>query len=447
MHRWRQLAPPAIAALVSLLPALGTLASGCADGPADGARRAITPDRSSPSDQSGSEAGGKTKKKLDVRTLEVQTTAACRALERNFSGFLDRRPIGLAADEIPSELSRRLQASIRWLRRAPTRLVDADPTSVLTGALPPLIVALFLFAFAAIDRSFSRLAHRIQTRIHLPSSPTGTRLFRGSILVTARLAAVGLLLGASYFPVRALFPEASWASALSELLWFGIGYRALVDGLAVVISGRVVDIDPAHADDLETAGRWAARVLFGYLALLAILDSFLPSSELSSLVRLAFWLTLAALPLFFIRIREALVDLVDSDVDSSLYDFLHGALARHFRTAMVATSGMLVLRAVGFVPAASYFLVRGWSVYALLLFAAFGTARLRSSVFRRVQFFETDVDGRPLSSAESGKLSDRAEQLTLVAIGVAVTAAALSLLKLLGPIVLLVAGVSAWLAS
>jgi len=374
---------------------------------------------------------------LQVRTVKVRTDAAKKSLRENFRGFLEREPLGFGTG-LAGELREEAEGLGETARTLPGTLRGLSPLLVLRQSLPLLIVALFGGAFFVLNRHFGRIAHELQARIHFEFSRWATRLARSALLVAGRVATAAVLVALTYFPIRAVFGARPWVELLTMSAWYFLVYRAASSGFSALFGGRILEVDDDHARQLEELGVHSAQFLVGFLFAIAAVERLYDSEAFASLLTFGFRVTLVAFPIYLIVARDALLDLLPSEVDSAVYDFFRRTIVQNFRAIMGATACLLAFRAAGYVDASTFILARGYAIAGLVA----GSFVLYSTM---ADFFGTrvsstvadDADDVPLEGPDPNRLAERIEQLLAVALVFGVTALSLRILLLLEPALIL----------
>ncbi len=370
---------------------------------------------------------------IEVRTLDVRTSRAGQALERNYRGFLDRQPLGFST-RLFDQIGEQTTAALEAASDLPDTLRRATPLQILVFGLPCLVVATFLAGYFVLARQVDQYAHRLQAEFHLDLSTWATRLIRGLVLVTGRAFTLATLVALSYFPVQAVFGTRPWTELLSTTLWYLLGYTVLASLAVTLFSGRVLQLDETPARRLERRTLQGLRLVFGFLILSHGLQHLEVTLELVAFVQFLFRLALVAFPLALYVDKEAVLHLLPDVGDSRLYALFRRAVVRHFRAWMAATALLFAMRAAGYLKASRFILVRGYLLVALVVVLFVVFRAVKRYVSTRVDYGETpDTEtGFATTSEDRASLSRRIEQLVglgLIVIGLAVSLKFLWLLE------------------
>lgn len=402
-HFWRLLAT-----VVVIGAALMTVASPAIAGQTDAesTEQLQRPDQSSGSEQAGSDqqnwldAEPADAPSVTLGDLESGLEAANEQLQDNFEGFLHRQPLGF-----DQQLVELIGDDIEAVYQSAVHLIEnpqlIEPAAIVGVTLPLVALALFLVLFFLLDRYATHLAHRIQARTHLDLAPWVTTTIRKLILVLGRSSAFVALILLSFFPLRAIFPEANWPLLLTDALYLFLAYRVIK---TILMTGlRLHPHSPEAMDHfrrLERFGMVVLRVVLVFLLILAAIARFDYHDQLTAFVTFGFRVTLAILPLYLFRTREAVLDLLPPRPSSRLYQAFHAALARNYYAVLAVTVVLLAFNAAGYTNAATYLLTRG---YALIVIGALWFAaieRLHHHVVERARRAEEgDEPASPLLEA------------------------------------------------
>jgi small-conductance mechanosensitive channel len=384
------------------------------------------------------ESSGADKKKLEVRTLDLRTTQAREALERNYSGFLERQPLGFS-NQLLSKFRTRAVEAVDTVRQFPTTLRQASPLQIVGYGLPIVIVATFIAGFFIVTRQIGRVAHRFQAELHLDISSWLTRLVRGIALIVAEAVAIGALVVLSYFPVQALFGTQPWTAYLTNTLWLLLAYAVLSSLVKVLFSGRVIRLDGSAGRQLERMLINGLRVIFTFLIILRGLILFGVDPAITAFVQFIYRLALVAFPLTLYFAKDPVVRLIPESTDSRLYRFFRAAVVRNYRFWMGITAILLAMRSAGYLKASQFILVRGYLAVALVVGLFVGFRAIRGYLTTRITREEEREPeaGFETTGEDRRTLSRRIEQMVglgLIALGLS---AALRLFWLLEPTLIL----------
>ena len=375
----------------------------------------------------GAEGGTdeETKEKVDVDLAPVDrgdVAAAKRALAENYEAFLEREPMGFeraTLDRLGPELQR------AWRRG--TRGVGVAADTGFRNSIPLLVVALFLVGLALLDRQSWRLAMRAQGRTQTGWWDWLTTWARIGIAVAGRSAPVTVLVGLSYFPVQAVFGRAGWTLALTSLLWLLLAYRAILTVVEAVFAFGLVPLSDEHADKLERFAQRALLLIFGFLALLVLATHLEVADDVRSLIVFAYEIALLFVPLYLLFIKPSVMALFPEPDEGGVYERLRRGIDRYFRVIVVVSILLLALRAIGYVNAATFILLRGYGLFLLVMAVVAGGARVR-------RWFRARIAA---SSEEHRDLYRSVEWALRVASILLITWASLSLFALWEPLVIL----------
>ncbi len=394
--------------------------------PAEGQPEDGTAEGEPPADEAAAEEPAPVD--VEVGTLESGTEKAERILESSYQGFLERRELDFTL-ELPQLVLEDLRALGEHVSRFPQRVGELTTAGWLNQFFPSLAVLLLLVLFALLDRAFLRWAKRWQAQIHVDFSRIATRLLRGVVLIAGRTAPLVVLVVLSYFPLQALANQAPWTLFLTEALWLGIAYRAIQAAIVVSFSGALLDVVEPHASRLETFGRWVTRIIFGFMVVLAAMQSFDYRQEAYNFTVFLLQLTVAMLPLYLFFARKSVLAMLPAHEGSRLYASFRRLIERYYRWMLAVTILLLVMRAAGFVTAATFILVRGYSIILLMVVTFVAGKKLREFLRRRTEAIDVEhqADER-IEEAGPPQLAKSLEQLILVGGGGLVLVVALELL-------------------
>ncbi|MFP4598480.1 MAG: mechanosensitive ion channel family protein [Persicimonas sp.] len=374
---------------------------------------------------------------VEVGSLESGTEKAERILQSNYEGFLERRELGFTL-ELPELVLEDLRALGERASGFPQRVGELTTSGWLNQLFPSLAVLLLLVLFALLDRTFLRWAKRWQAQIHVDFSRIATRLLRGLVLIAGRTAPLVALVALSYFPLQALADQAPWSLFLTEALWLGIAYRAIQAAIVISFSGALLAVAEPHASRLERFGRWVTRIIFGFLVVLAAMESFDYRQEAYNFTVFLLQLTVAMLPLYLFFARRSVMAMLPAYEGSRLYASFRRLLERYYRWMLAVTILLLLMRAAGFVTAATFILVRGYSIILLLVVTFVVGKKLREFLRRRTEAIDVEHKGDDrIEEAGPPQLAKSLEQLILVGGGALVLVVALELLAVRGAVVAL----------
>ncbi len=330
-----------------------------------------------------------------VRFGEVEPglDEASGLLEDNFQSFLEREALAFDSelgDLLAEDLARFYDATYEAFR---------DPASVdqslLVGVpLGLVVLALFLVLFFLLDRQATRFGHRLQARTHFDASPWMSTAVRKSILVGARSVAFVVLIGLSFFPVRAVFGTSPWTLLLTDCLLIFLVYRALKTALLATLrlNPRSEEVQ-RHYARLEGFTMTALRVVVFFAVVIAAIERAEYHEQLAAFISFAFRLTLVALPVYLFWMRDSVLAILPPQPEARLYRALRGALNRNFHIVLGATIVLLAFNAAGYREAATFFLTRGYALIAIAVIWFATLERLHYLAVTRVE--ERDGDDLP----------------------------------------------------
>ncbi len=363
-HLFHALVALAVAAFIALAPGLAT---------ADEATDPIFPDAEVEEPIA----------EVTVQRLETGLAEAGELLEEQFGHFLVREPLGfdLTLGEVLVEDVRNAGTNVENAFRDP-QSVDIWAILGFIGAI--FVTALFLLFWFFMDRQFTRMAHRIQARIHLDGSSPITAALRRVAIVAGQVAAVPILILLSFFPVRATFGAQAWALVLTDLLVLFLIYKLVAAVLAVSFRlHKDTEERRLHGSRLELFGVTVLRVAVGFSAVLAAMTHFGAHEDLIAFVTFLFRLSLAVVPVALFVLRDAVLSLLPSEGASTFYRNLRRGLQLNFHWVVAMTIILLLFNAAGYVNAATFLLTRGYALVVVGVVWFAGVARLKQYIQRR----------------------------------------------------------------
>ena len=355
---------------------------------------------------------------------------AGQLLEENFSHFLDRQPLGFGTellDQIADDIEGVYQTA-RQFAEAPTTV---EPAPLLSATIILIILASFLVLFLLIDRYATGLAHQIQAGTHFDISPWMTAALRKLVLVIGRSVAWIVLIGLSYFPIRAVFGASGWPLLLTDALFFLLIYRVIKTLLLAVL--RLNPRSPeaaAHFARLERFGVFLLRATLIFFLILATVERLEYHAQLAAFLSFGFRVTLVFIPLYLVLRRDTVLSLFPPEPQSRLHRSFQSALSRNYYALSTLTFILLVFNAAGYINAATYLLTRG---YALIIIGAVWFA-----VLERLHHHVVERARKAEESNEAPSPLLEALEHWIVAIGsLVIIIVTLQLLGLFGPLIAL----------
>ncbi|MBA2663272.1 MAG: mechanosensitive ion channel [Bradymonadaceae bacterium] len=317
-------------------------------------------------------------------TIEPGIEQAALILETHFDAFLQREPLGfdwflfehVAIDTL---------ALVHRLDDMRREVDSVAPLKVVQWILPLFLLALLFGLFLVLDRQFGRLSQRWQSRIHFDLSRVLTRLARALVLVAGRCLPAALLIFPSYFPIQALFDRAPWSVLFTEMLWLLLAYRACHGLILVAFSGQLLSIPEVHAQRLERFGVWFARATFGFWLALSTIEAFGYRGDVLAVVLFGFKLVMATAPVYLFVMRRSVLALLPAEDGSPLYLAFRQTIERHYNWFLGITIALLFLNAAGFTHAASFILVRGYTILVLVTVSFAIAQRFRRYLHERAE--------------------------------------------------------------
>lgn len=314
---------------------------------------------------------------MPKRTASGELAHARKLLRDNYREFLQRKPLSFDV----STLDRLGPALGRAWERA-TSSIDLGGGASIRTALPLIVVALFLVALVFLDRQAWRLASRAHARAHSVVWNWLRIWLRVLAVVAGRAAPVLLIVALSYFPVQAVFNGAPWTQGLTSLLWLMLGYRVLIAAINASFAFDLFEVEDQHADRLMAFGRRTLRLLFGALAIVAVADELELAPDVRGFLVFGYELAVLAVPVYLLFIKASALALLP-EPEGGLYARLHGLITRYFRAIVLWSAFLLALRAVGYVYASTFILVRGYGLLLVVVLIVAGGARARRWLQKR----------------------------------------------------------------
>ncbi len=335
---------------------------------------------------------------VDVGRVIPQLKRASRSLQSNYRDFLTREQLGFDAS-LPQLVSNDATRFGREIRNAYERLEDTGPLRFVLTMLPLLIVCVFVGIFALVDRRTRNIALWWQASQHSDLANWATGLLRAGAMISGQLIAPVLIVALSYFPVRAIYPAAIWPRLLSNALWLILAWRLARWVVESLYGLRLAQMSDDHANTLRRFGLRLVRITLAFVMAMDICKAFGFDPQLYAALLFSLKLSLALMSAYALRLREELMSLLPSESDSSFYLSLRRLFARNFRALSLLTLLLLALRAFGYVKAATFLLIRGYGIFALLVFAFLGMAKISRIIKERAEALDfTDPQRELLSS-------------------------------------------------
>ncbi|MEM1350579.1 MAG: hypothetical protein AAGI01_18605, partial [Myxococcota bacterium] len=303
---------------------------------------------------------------VDVEQIDSYLSRARRALGRNFEGFLEREPLGFDL-ALFSEFWEEVEEFGGDLVRANETFSQRTALDIFRSTIPLLLVVLIAGLFTLLDRQARAMAQRTQARQRTPRLQWVGVALRAGTLLLGELGALSAVLLVSYFPIRAIFGALWWTIMLTGLLWVMFAYRAIAWAIEIVFGLFLVDTRDVYADDIRWFLRGSLQLSMCFVVPMTVADSIDWRPEVPALLQFALGLTAAALPAYLFRHRESFFALFPDEGRSSTYTFLRQTFERNFTWLLTLTMLLLAMRAFGFVRSATFMLVRGYGLFALLL--------------------------------------------------------------------------------
>ncbi len=335
---------------------------------------------------------------VDVGKVIPQLKYASRALQSNYEDFLTREDLGIDS-RLPSLATDDARTFGREARTAYERLDDTGPLGFILAMLPLLVVCGFIGAFALVDRRMLNVSLWWQASQHSDLSGWATSLLRSGAMIMGQLIAPVLMVALSYFPVRAIYPDAIWPRLLSNALWLILAWRVARWAVESLYGLRLAQVTDEHANTLRRFALRIVRITLAFLMAMDIANAFGLHPQLQASLFFCLKLSFALISAYAFRLREELMSLLPSESDSSFYRSLRRLLDRNFRVLALLTILLLTLRAFGYVKAATFLLIRGYGIFALLVFAFLGMAKVSRVIKARADALDfTDPQRELLSS-------------------------------------------------
>jgi small-conductance mechanosensitive channel len=376
---------------------------------ADAAANDASPTNNAPEATAGAETGAETGAKtpaapqtleqaVDVGRVVPQLKRASRSLQSNFKDFLTREDLGIDA-RLPTLATDDARTFGREARAAYERLDDTGPLRFILTMLPLLIVCGFVGVFALVDRRMINVSMWWQASQHSDLSGWATSLLRSGAMITGQLIAPVLMVALSYFPVRAIYPDAIWPRLLSNAIWLILAWRIARWAVESLYGLRLAQVTDEHANTLRRFALRVVRITLAFLMAMDIARAFGLHPQLQAALFFCLKLSFALMSAYALRLREELMSLLPAESDSSFYLSLRRLLDRNFRALSLLTLLLLTLRAFGYVKAATFLLIRGYGIFALLVFAFLGMAKVSRVIKARGDALEFSDPQRELLSS------------------------------------------------
>ena len=307
---------------------------------------------------------------------QTEFEAARELIRSNYREFLERESMNWNVGTF-DRLGPALLAS--WERA--TGDID-DGGLGLRSALPLVALALFLIALAVLDRQSWRLASHAHARAHSVAWQWLCIWLRILAAVAGRAMPVMVLILLSYFPVQAVFGRAAWTLGLTSLLWLLFGYRALGALASAAFAFELFDVEDGDAERLGAFARRTLRLVFSALAVVSLAEHFDVPADVRALLVFCYELAVLVVPLYLLFIKPSVMALFPLP-EGGFYGRLHNIIVRYFRAIVMWSAFLLGLRAIGYVYASTFILVRGYGLLLMIVLIVAGGARLRRWLQKR----------------------------------------------------------------
>ncbi len=315
-------------------------------------------------------------KSFNGKQVDSYLENAGDALNGNYKNFLAREPQKFSLSKLFNTWGDDIAALPDDIARAQRHILDTPPWQLLPSLLPLLICLLFMILLTLLDRQLNDLTYRIHRTYHNPISALVTRSIRSLILLTGRIVSPLILLGLSYFPVRALFGEVTWTRLMSDTFWVLMLYRLGTSTIELALAFPWLELSDEHATKLRRTLLFLTQIAAIGTQLLTVTIAFKLDADKLAFIIFCFELFIAMLPVGLVRARHALTSLFSEREESTVYLSGLRFVMRHYYALLLTTSLLLVMRAFGYVNASTSLLTRGYGLVGLLLL---GSLLLRST--------------------------------------------------------------------
>ena len=293
-------------------------------------------------------------------------------LKSNYRRFMEREPAAFDAttfDRLGPELANAWERATSAVRGPPT--ADGGPSIV-----PLVVVLALLFILFGADRQTWRLATRAHARAHTAGWGWMRLWLRLGAAVAGRSAGMLLIVALSYFPIQAVFERAPWTLALTSLLWLAFGFRALQTGVTAAFAFDLIEIDDTHARHLQRFLTVTLLLVFSVTAGIALTNHLRIADDVAGLLELGAELAFLAVPLHLMLIKSSALAALP-ETEGGVYARLRKVIERYYALIIISTAFLLGLRAVGYVYASTFILVRGYGLLLLIFGIVAGGSRLQ----------------------------------------------------------------------
>lgn len=366
---------------------------------------------------------------VDVKQVNSYLTNAGDALSRNYKNFLAREPQKFSLPNLFASWGEDVTSLPDDIARAQRKILTTPPWKILPALMPLIVCLIFLILLTLLDRQVNELTYRWHHSYHSPISTLVTRTVRTLILVFGRILSPLILVGLSYFPIRALFGDVIWTRLTSDTFWVLFIYRLLTSSIEIALAFPWLELSDAYAAKLR-------RILLILIQIGAIATQLLTATlafELAAdklaFIIFCFELFIAMLPVGLVSARHALSSLFSEREESTVY--LSGLrwVMRHYFAMLILTSLLLVMRAFGYVNASTSLLTRGYGLVGLLLL---GSLLLRSTRM----FFDDRLTTLDLGDPQR-ELFFSIKRLLTLAFGVVLILGAARIIAIYDPLIIL----------
>ncbi len=312
------------------------------------------------------------------RTMKSEFARARTSLKANYREFLERQELAFDSTTLED-----LGPAVATAWHQATEAIDpGSEAATFRSALPLFVIALMLIALLLLDRQAWRLASRAHARAHAASWSWIRVWLRLLAAIAGRAAPAVLLLAFSYFPVQAVFGRAPWTHGLSALLWLLLVYRTVMSFTTAAFAFELFEVSDEHANRLLDFARRSLRLLVGALSAVAVADQVTIAEDVRALLGFAAELAVLAVPIYLLFIKSSVLA-VFPEPEGGFYERFHAVIARYFRAIVVWSAFLLALRAVGYVYAATFILLRGYGLLVLVFLVVASGIRIRRWLHKR----------------------------------------------------------------
>lgn len=342
------------------------------------------------SESQAKSAPAKEENPFDVANVTSQLGRAQRELDRRFHDFLERRPLGFDLS-LATDIWSDLRAQPQRLAAASRALYELGELRFFLLLLPLALALCFTTAFFVLDRQAEKLGQAWSARQNLFFLPElFTPILRGVIMWLSKLSAPGFILLLTYFPIRTIFGPLTWSRLLTDTFWLIISVRAVYHGAEIVLALFLSHLKDEQAELLRSTMWRLCRffMLATYPMLILRAFDYRPGSI--ALARIIFELSLSLyLVITLWNKREPIVALMPAEREAGpTYSLLRRTFSQQFHSILLITSGLLLLRLLGYVKASTFLLSRGYGLFGLFLLMIWCNALLRRFITKRVAAHE-----------------------------------------------------------